>query len=29
MEFELAMSARMRVRLGINSGSRVPITSRV
>ncbi|WMV51444.1 hypothetical protein MTR67_044829 [Solanum verrucosum] len=29
MEFELAMSIRMRVRLGTNNGSRVPATSRV
>ncbi|WMV26660.1 hypothetical protein MTR67_020045 [Solanum verrucosum] len=29
MEFELAMSARMKVRLGTNNGSRVPATSRV
>ncbi|WMV36840.1 hypothetical protein MTR67_030225 [Solanum verrucosum] len=29
MEFELAMSAKMRVLLGTNNGSRVPATSRV
>ncbi|WMV41307.1 hypothetical protein MTR67_034692 [Solanum verrucosum] len=29
MEFELAMSAKMRVRLGTNNGSRVLVTSRV
>ncbi|WMV26413.1 hypothetical protein MTR67_019798 [Solanum verrucosum] len=29
MQFELAMSARMRVRLGTNNGSRVSATSRV
>ncbi|WMV19259.1 hypothetical protein MTR67_012644 [Solanum verrucosum] len=29
MEFELAMSARMRVHLGTNNGSRVPAISRV
>ncbi|WMV30648.1 hypothetical protein MTR67_024033 [Solanum verrucosum] len=28
MEFELAMLARMRVRLGTINGSRVPATSR-
>ncbi|WMV30882.1 hypothetical protein MTR67_024267 [Solanum verrucosum] len=29
MEFELAMSARMRVRLGTNNGSRVSAMPRV
>ncbi|WMV59153.1 hypothetical protein MTR67_052538 [Solanum verrucosum] len=29
MEFELAMSARMRVCLGTSNGSRVSVTSRV